>query len=84
MNTKSDQKLLTPKIIQDAGEEPLVLYSDVQAPLETLDFLTRALAFAELALISYNDSKEAQIASSAIGFSSAELLDKDGSQGLPF
>jgi triacylglycerol lipase len=72
------------KIIQDAGEVPLVLYSDVRAPLATLSFLRRALAFAELALIAYNDEAEAQRAARAIGFPDAQLFDNDGSQAYRF
>ncbi len=48
------------KIIQDVGEVPLVLYSDVRTPLASLSFLRRSLAMAELALISYNDEAEAK------------------------
>src|SRR4051794_21114864 len=55
-----------PKIIHDIGERPLVLYSDVRAPLATLSFLRRSLAFAELAMIAYNDEAEAQRAACAI------------------
>src|SRR6187402_1882975 len=73
-----------PKIIQDAGEVPLVLYSDVRAPLASLSFLRRALAMAELALISYNDEAEAKRAAQAIGFPDAQLFDNDGSQAYRF
>lgn len=71
---------LAPKIIQDAGEAPLVLHSDVREPLAGLSFLRRALAMAELAMIAYNDESEAQRAAAAIGFTEARLLDRDGSQ----
>lgn len=73
-----------PKIIHDAGEEPLVLYSDVRAPLHSLSFLRRALAMAELAMIAYNDEAEAQRAAVAIGFTEAKLFDHDGSQAYRF
>ena len=73
-----------PNIIQDRGEKPLVLHSDVQAPLASLSFLQRALVFAELAMISYNDEDEALRASTAIGFPSATLLDHDGAQAFQF
>ena len=62
---------LEPKIIQDVGEEPLVLYSDVRAPLASLSFLRRSLAMAELSMIAYNDEAEAQRAARAIGFPEA-------------
>ena len=73
-----------PKIIQDIGEKPLVLHSAVQAPLASLSFLQRSLAFAELAMISYNDESEAHRASTAIGFPEATLLDNDGAQAYQF
>lgn len=73
-----------PKIIQDVGEVPLVLYSDVRGPLASLSFLRRSLAMAELALISYNDEDEAKRAAQAIGFPEAELFDNDGSQAFRF
>lgn len=75
---------LQPKIIHDAGEVPLVLYSDVRAPLASLSFLRRALAMAELALIAYNDQHEARRAARAIGFPEATLVDNDGSQAYRF
>jgi triacylglycerol lipase len=75
---------LTPKIIQDVGEVPLVLYSDVRAPLESLSFLRRSLAMAELAMIAYNDPAEAGRAAEAIGFPDAQLFDQDGSQAYRF
>jgi triacylglycerol lipase len=73
-----------PKIIQDVGEQPLVLYSDVRAPLRTLSFLRRSLALAELAMIAYNDEAEAHWASLAIGFPDARLIEHDGSQAYRF
>ncbi len=86
MSTSTEPKIpgLTPKIIQDAGEVPLVLYSDIRAPLASLSFLRRSLAMAELALIAYNDEAEAKRAAEAIGFSEAELFDNDGSEAYRF
>jgi len=75
---------LEPKVIQDVGELPLVLYSDVRGPLARLSFLRRALALAELAMIAYNDEAEALRAAQAIGFSEAHLVDIDGSQAYRF
>ena len=62
------------KVIQDIGERPLVLHSDVQEPLDRMSFLQRALVLAELAMISYNDEAEARTAADAIGFDDAELF----------
>ena len=73
-----------PKVVQDAGELPLVLRSDVREPLGDSSFLRRSLALAELAMISYNDEAEAQRAASAIGFSEAKLFDHDGAQAYRF
>jgi triacylglycerol lipase len=75
---------LVPKVIQDVGELPLVLYSDVRGPLARLSFLRRSLALAELAMIAYNDEAEARRAASAIGFLETDLLDHDGSQAYRF
>ncbi len=75
---------LEQKIIQDVGEEPLILYSDVRTPLASLSFLRRALVFVELALIAYNDEAEAHRAAQAIGFSEAKLFDHNGSQAYRF
>ncbi|MBX7074069.1 MAG: lipase family protein [Pirellulales bacterium] len=83
MSNKSEVAV-APKIIQDAGEAPLVLHSDVRGPLGSLSFLRRALAMAELAMIAYNDEAEAQRAAAAIGFPVARLLDRDGSQAYQF
>ncbi len=73
-----------PKIIQDIGEKPLVLHSEVQTPLADVSELQRALVFAELSMISYNDEEEADRASTAIGFPEAKLLEHDGAQAIQF
>src|SRR5262245_26195054 len=75
---------LVPKVIQDTGEVPLVLLSDVREPLASLSFLRRSLALAELAMLAYNDQAEAQRAAAAIGFPEAQLVDRDGSQAYRF
>ncbi len=72
------------KVVTDKDERPLVLHSDVRAPLSGLSFLHRALALAELAMISYNDEAEASEAAAAIGFPEAQLFDNDGSQAYRF
>ena len=72
------------KVIEDVGERPLVLHSDVREPLDSMSFLQRALVLAELAMISYNDEAEARRAAQAIGFAEAELFDNDGSQAYRF
>ena len=72
------------KVIQDVGEQPLILHSDVREPLAQMSFLQRSLAFAELSMLSYNDEAEARRAAEAIGFKEAELFDNDGSQAYRF
>jgi triacylglycerol lipase len=52
--------------------------------MKELSFLRRALALAELAMISYNDEDEARRAAAAIGFPEAKLFDNDGSQAFRF
>lgn len=83
-SSESPPGAVAAKVIQDTGEAPLVLYSDVRGPLASLTFLRRALVMAELAMIAYNDEREAQRASAAIGFPEAKLFDKDGSQAFRF
>lgn len=72
------------KVVQEAGERPLVLHSEVREPLVGLSFLRRALLFAELSMVSYNDEAEARQAASAIGFPEVQLFDNDGSQAYRF
>lgn len=73
-----------PKVIQDVGEVPLTLYSDVREPLGQLSFLRRSLVMAELAMIAYNDQDEAGRAAAAIGFPEARLIENDGAQAYWF
>src|SRR5262245_10140148 len=84
MTTQKQLPDVNVKIVQDLGELPLILHSDVRAPLSSLSFLRRALAFAELAMIAYNDEDEAQRAARAIGVPDAQLFDNDGSQAYRF
>lgn len=87
MSTSTEPRVaptISAKIIQDVGEVPLVLYSDVRGPLASLSFLRRSLVMAELALIAYNDENEAQRAARAIGFPEAQLFENDGSQAYRF
>src|SRR5688572_6898598 len=55
MEQRSMSDSIEPKVVHDAGEAPLVLRSNVRAPLAHLSFLRRSLALAELAMIAYND-----------------------------
>jgi triacylglycerol lipase len=73
-----------PKFIQDEGEKPLRLYSDVRGPIARMKFLHRALLMAELSMIAYNDEAEARRAARAIGFPEAVLIAHDGSEAYRF
>ena len=75
---------MEPKFVQDVGERRLVLYSEVTGPIEQLTFLRKALLFAELSMISYNDEAEATRAAEKIGFCDVTFYDHDGSQAYRF
>ena len=72
------------KIIKQAGEEPLVLHSDLKGPIKDLSLMRRSLLFAELSMISYNDPYEAAVAARAIGLPELEFYNHDGSQAYRF
>lgn len=73
-----------PKIVQDVGERPLVLHSDVTGSIADLSFLQRSLLFAEFSMIAYNDEKEARRAAAAIGFPETTFFENDGAQAFRF
>jgi triacylglycerol lipase len=75
---------MQPKFVQDLGERKLVLYSEVTGPIEKMTFLQKALLFAELSMISYNDEAEAERAAEKIGFPDVTFYDHDGSQAFRF
>lgn len=75
---------MEPKFVCDAGERPLELYSDVRGPISELTFLRKALLFAELSMLSYNDEREATEAAGVIGFHDVTYYDHDGSQAFRF
>lgn len=72
------------KAIEDPGEVPLVIHSDVTTPIAELSFLRRSLLFAELSMISYNDEAEATGAAAMAGFPDVTFYDRDGSQAYRF
>lgn len=71
-------------VVQDQGEVPLVIHSDVSSPIREMSFLRRALLFAELSMISYNDEAEATVAAAMAGFPDVTFYDRDGSQAFRF
>ncbi len=71
-------------VVKDPGEVPLVVHSNVTGPIHELSFLRRALLFAELAMIAYNDVSEATEAASMAGFPDVTFYDRDGSQAFRF
>ena len=70
--------------VQDPGERPLELRSKLDGPIRELTFLQRALLFAELATIAYNDEDETRRACEVVGFPDVTLYDRDGSQAYRF
>jgi triacylglycerol lipase len=70
--------------VQDPGELPLFLKSNLMGPIRDLTFLQRSLLFAELAMVSYNDEDEARRAAEIIGFTDTTFYDRDGSQAYRF
>ncbi|MEM8669580.1 MAG: lipase family protein [Planctomycetota bacterium] len=72
------------RIVKDLDEDPLVLRSQLSCPIADLDFLQRALLFAELAMVAYNDLEEASRAAEAIGLPDVTFYDRDGSQAFRF
>lgn len=75
---------MQPKVIQDAGERPLILFSDSSGIIANTTFLQRALLFAELAMIAYNDEDEATRAATAIGFPDVMFFNNRGAQAYRF
>lgn len=59
---------LVVQTIQDPNELPLILHSRVNEPVSNLSLLRKSLLFAELSMIAYNDSNEAERAVNLIGF----------------
>jgi triacylglycerol lipase len=68
------------RTVVDPGEVPLVLNSVVVGPIAEMTFLQRALLFAELSMIAYNDEAEARRACELVGFPDVRYYDWDGSQ----
>ncbi|TWU40527.1 lipase family protein [Novipirellula artificiosorum] len=72
------------RIVSDPGEVAFVVHSSVDRPIRELSFLQRALLFAELSMISYNDKDEAERAANLAGFDDVTFYDRDGSQAYRF
>lgn len=72
------------QVVQDPGERPLILHSKLDGPIAEKSFLHRALLFAELAMVAYNDEDEARRAAETIGFPDVTMFDNDGSQAFRF
>ena len=72
------------RVVQDPGEDAFVLRSRLELPIAELRFLQRALLFAELAMVAYNDLDEAQQAAVRIGLPDVTFYDHDGSQAYRF
>ena len=74
----------TKRVIADQGERAFVVHSTVSTPIKELSFLRKALLFAELSQIAYNDPDEARRGGVAAGFPDVSLYDRDGSQAYRF
>lgn len=75
-----NQELKPIAVVQDPGEDPLRIYSQLTGPIESLSFLRRALLMAELSMVAYNDQDEATRAFELMGFPDVSFYDRDGSQ----
>lgn len=75
---------MQPKVIQDAGERPLILFSDSSGIVAGKTFLQRSLLFAELAMIAYNDEAEVARAAAEIGFPDVTFFNNRGAQAYRF
>jgi len=75
---------MEPKVIQDAGERPLILFSDASGKIAELTFLQRALLMAELAMVAYNDEAETTRAARALGFTDVTFFNNRGAQAYRF
>jgi triacylglycerol lipase len=71
-------------VVHDKYEVPVVVHSYASGPISEMTFLQRALLFAELAMISYNDEREATAAAAFVGFPDVTFFDHDGSQAYRF
>lgn len=71
-------------IVHDKDEVPVIVHSHVSGPIAEMTFLQRALLFAELAMIAYNDQREATEAAQYVGFPDVTFFDHDGSQAYRF
>lgn len=80
----TDESIHSPNTVQDPGEVPLVIRSRLDGPIGELTFLQRALLFAELSMISYNDPDEARRACQIVGLDDVTFYDRDGSQAYRF
>ena len=80
----SGEPVAKQNVVQDPGEVPIVVHSSVQGPIAEMSFLRRSLLFAELAMIAYNDEREATAAATIAGFDHVTYYDHDGSQAYRY
>ncbi|SMP53327.1 triacylglycerol lipase [Neorhodopirellula lusitana] len=71
-------------VVHDEDERPVVVHSEVSGPISEMTFLQKSLLFAELAMVAYNDEREATEAAGLIGFPDVTFFDHDGSQAYRF
>ncbi len=80
----SDSAVTAGRVVQDKNERPVVIHSQTIGPIAERTFLQRALLFAELAMVAYNDEAEACQAAELAGFPDVTFFDNDGSQAFRF
>jgi triacylglycerol lipase len=78
------RKELSERVIADAGEVAFVVHSEVVGPIRDMTFLQRALLFAELSMIAYNDPAETRRAAKLAGFTKTTFYDHTGTQAYQF
>lgn len=71
-------------IVHDKNEVPVIVHSCARRPIAEMTFLQRALLFAELSMVSYNDEREATEAAKFVGFHDVTFFDHDGAQAFRF
>ena len=84
MPENAEKTVIKDNVVKDPGEVPIVVRSSVPGRIAELSFIERALLFAELAMIAYNDEAEARAAATIAGFPDVTFYDRDGSQAYRF
>lgn len=84
MPEETDKTVVRDNVVQDPGEVPVVVHSTLTGLIAKMSFVRRSLLFAELAMVAYNDEREATKAAALAGFDDVTFYDRDGSQAYRF